>query len=68
VFPNPSEDYISIVSPFTVLNIDIYDINGKSVLKVKENNKELIINILKLRIGMYMILINKKYKFKIIKK
>ena len=68
VFPNPSEDYINIVSPFTVLNIDIYDINGKSVLKSKENNKELIINISKLKTGIYMILINKNHKFKIIKK
>ena len=68
VYPNPSEDYINIVSPFTVLDIDIYDINGKSVLKSKENNKELIINISKLKTGIYMILINKNHKFKIIKK
>jgi hypothetical protein len=68
LFPNPSEEYINISSPFTVLTIDIYDINGKSVLKVIDNNKELIINISKLSTGMYTMIINNKFKFKLIKK
>ena len=57
IFPNPTNDFIDIKTSQKNINIAIYDISGRCVLKQNSNQR---INIKNLKSGIYIIKINNK--------
>ena len=54
VFPNPSSDYLNIGQDFSGADVSILDINGSSVLSIKEYNNQAI-EIAQLPTGTYIL-------------
>jgi len=58
VYPNPSQDHITIASPSIGLKtISIADVTGKTVLTTREINQDVLLNTLELTPGIYYIIV-----------
>ena len=58
IYPNPTVDYFKIEAKNEKLNqISLFDVNGKKVFERKSNRQEEIINIQKLKAGVYFVII-----------
>jgi len=68
-YPNPVENslYISFNENDNNL-VSIYDLNGKQILKETYNSNQANINTSSLTSGFYILVINNKLRYKIIKK
>lgn len=55
VFPNPAQDKLNILSSATVSEIELYNLQGKSILKEKILEKDKSISLKDLAKGMYFI-------------
>lgn len=70
ILPNPVKDilYISTLNPnSSIQNIEIIDIYGRILSKQNINNNDGVISLSFLKAGYYLIRINTKYIFKIVK-
>lgn len=66
IFPNPTNGPLRIISNEKIFNIEIYDIKSKLVKKNTTNSLETL-DISSFRPGIYIIVINKITKIKIVK-
>jgi len=57
IYPNPVSSYLTINSPFDILDVTIYDMTGKEVLSIKRNNISQI-DLSNLKKGVYNIKFN----------
>jgi len=53
--PNPTSDYVFILSPETIVNATIYTSNGQKVMNKSCDSKELILDMTSLSEGLYYI-------------
>jgi len=68
-YPNPIDDYTHLSFKNDVSNlVEIYDVTGKLISSNIYHKKETDINTSFLKSGMYVLSINKLYKYKILKK
>ena len=60
LYPNPSQDFVSIRSDFTPDNIDIFDLTGRKYpLNYVKNNGEIVVDLKYFRRGSYVIRIHR---------
>ncbi len=66
VYPNPAKNEIQIATPDNEFleNIQLFDYQGRNVLfaQYNENNNSKMLNISNLKAGLYLIIVNKKYR------
>lgn len=68
IYPNPVDDILYIQNIYNnILNINIFDINGRVVKSKKENTKELTINVSNLEKGVFFVEITTPKDVKILK-
>ena len=61
IYPVPTTNYLNIASKTTIKSVDIIDITGKLVLKIKSPNKTL--NVSQLKNGIYLLKLYSKNGF-----
>ena len=60
IYPNPTEDNLSISSKEIIENVEIYNSTGIKIMSFVPKNTELTVNIMNLGKGMYFARVNKK--------
>ena len=55
IYPNPSKDKVYIKTNLTNYNVSIYNLIGKEVLKLQNQNRETLLDISSLNQGLYLI-------------
>ena len=55
IYPNPSKDEVYIKTNLTNYNVSIYNLIGKEVLKLQNQNRETLLDISSLNQGLYLI-------------
>lgn len=55
LIPNPASDFSKVVSNKEILLLEIYDINGKNILNLKPNSKEVVVDISDLSKNVYFV-------------
>ncbi len=58
LFPNPAKDYITVLSHYTIKNVQIFDLSGKLFAEKKVNTFEDTIDISNLPSGSYIVKIH----------
>jgi hypothetical protein len=53
-FPNPSSDFINVVSDFTISNVTVYDINGKVITTVNPSATNISVDVNNFAAGTYV--------------
>ncbi len=68
IFPNPSNDWIHVNHPQTLIrSVELFDALGNRYLQIAPNSTQSGIDIGALGNGIYLLRINKRYVYKIIK-
>ena len=67
IFPNPASSYWEIKSDTNINSVQLFDISGKKVFEKKYNSKRVKVNSISLEDGVYIILVNHKKSFVLIK-
>lgn len=68
LYPNPVSDYVQIETQQDIISLQIIDSTGKVVLAQSPKKKNLRINLQKLPVGVYYILLNEGKNIRFIKK
>ena len=68
VFPNPTSLLWQIKSPKLIELCEVYDLLGKKIISEKHYSKEINIDGSDLPSGVYILVINKMYKLRLVKK
>lgn len=62
LFPNPTNDFLNVVSKKTINSLEVYDVFGKLVISINENSNFSEINVKELCRGTYFIKVNQEVK------
>ncbi|MDC0463006.1 Ig-like domain-containing protein, partial [Flavobacteriaceae bacterium] len=68
VFPNPTSLYWKVKSPKIIELSEVYDLLGKKIISKQHYSKEVNIDGSALTSGVYILVINKIYEFRLVKK
>ena len=68
IFPNPTSLLWQIKSPKLIELCEVYDLLGKKIISEKHYSKEINIDGSDLPSGVYILVINKIYKLRLVKK
>ena len=55
VYPNPASNVINVRSEFTIDNLSIFDLMGRTVKQQISNNKEFSLDVSELAKGIYLV-------------
>jgi len=55
IYPNPTQDLLTIVNPYSTVDLIIYDISGKKCLETKTNSSKIKINTTNFSNGFYIL-------------
>jgi len=55
VYPNPAQNQLTIINPYSTIDLIIYDISGKKVFEKRTNSSKIKINISNLSNGFYIL-------------
>jgi len=55
IYPNPVNDFLVIESPFEILEVNIFDINGRNILNMNHMDKRTVVSFESYPKGLYII-------------
>ena len=55
IYPNPVNDFLAIESPFEILEVQIFDLNGKNIFNINPPDKKVIVPFESYPKGLYIV-------------